>query len=176
MKRQRKISLCGVSAALSVVFMLLGYFPYFTYAAPAVAGLCMMIPVMEIGLSWAWGTYFVSSFLTLLFCEREAGILFVLFLGYYPILKALIERIRLVSLEWLFKVLSFAVGLSLCAVAWKLFLSVSLSDFGVVGTTGFVLLVVFLLIVFVIYDVGLSRLSAVYHLRLHPIFKKMFRS
>ena len=150
MKQQRKISLCGVSSALAVVFMLLGYFPYFTYAAPAMAGLCMMIPVMEIGLSWAWGTYFVSSVLTLLFCEREAAILFVLFLGYYPILKALIERTRSLVLEWVFKVLSFGAGLSLCAVAWHLFLSVRLSDFGVAGPIGIAALGVLALIVFVV--------------------------
>ena len=57
MKKNTKIALCGITASLSVVLMLFSYFPYLTYAIPALTGLIIMIPVVETGKKWAFGAY-----------------------------------------------------------------------------------------------------------------------
>ena len=93
MKSTKKITLCGLVAALSVVIMLTSYFPYLTYAIPALAGLFMMIPLIECGLKWSISTYVASSFIIFITGETESKILYVMFLGYYPILKSIIEKI-----------------------------------------------------------------------------------
>ena len=47
--------------------MLLSYFPYLTYAVPAVAGLFIMAAVIEAGYKWALGAYAAASVLVFLF-------------------------------------------------------------------------------------------------------------
>ena len=81
-------------AALAVVLMLAAYFPYLTYAIPAFAGLCIMVVLLETGAKWAISAYITSAVLTLLFCEPEAMLMYVFLFGYYPILKAFIEKIN----------------------------------------------------------------------------------
>ena len=96
-------------SALAVVFMLLSYFPYLTYAIPAIAGLCIMAVVIEINLKWAFLSYLTSAVLVLLSAEPESRLIYVFFLGYYPILKAIIEKIKLPIVEWILKIISFNV-------------------------------------------------------------------
>ena len=92
MKQTVKITFCGIIAALSAVFMLLSYFPYLTYAVPAVAGLLIMITVIEAGHKWGIGAYIAASALVFLFAEPEGKLLYICFFGYYPILKAVFDR------------------------------------------------------------------------------------
>ena len=91
MKNNVKIAFCGVMSALAAVLLLLSYFPYFTYAVPAIAGLVGLIVLIEINTKWSIITYVVTAVLALLFAEPEAMLMYVLFLGYYPILKSVIE-------------------------------------------------------------------------------------
>ena len=83
MSNTKKITFCGIMAAISVVIMLTSYFPYLTYAIPAIASIFVLIPTLEIGLKWGTLTYFVSAVIVLLVGEMEAKLLFTVFLGYY---------------------------------------------------------------------------------------------
>ena len=67
MKNTKKITLCGIFVALSVAIMLVSYFPYLTYSVPAVAGLCIMVIVIEYNWKWAFLGYLASAFLVFLF-------------------------------------------------------------------------------------------------------------
>ena len=107
MKQTVKITFCGIIAALSAVFMLLSYFPYLTYAVPAVAGLLIMITVIEAGYKWALGAYIAASVLVFLFAEPEGKLLYICFFGYYPILKAVFDRRKSRALEWILKLAVF---------------------------------------------------------------------
>ena len=81
--------------------MLLSYFPYLTYAIPAVAGLFIMAVVIELDVKWAFLSYTSSAVLVFLFAEMESKLMYVFFLGYYPIVKALLERMRKPLIEWI---------------------------------------------------------------------------
>ena len=61
MKKTAKITLCAMMVALVSVFMLTSYFPYLTYSIPAVAGIFIMIAVIETDKKWAFLSYFASS-------------------------------------------------------------------------------------------------------------------
>ena len=66
-----------------------------TFALPALAGLLMIMIVIEMGARWAWPTFAVVAILSVFFVpDKQAALLYVIFFGYYPILKALIERLK----------------------------------------------------------------------------------
>ena len=85
MKKSKRIALCGMLSALSLVIMLVAYFPYLTYTLPALAGIMFAIVMVEIGPKWAWGSFVTTAILSLLLCEKEAAVIFVAFFGsaYY---------------------------------------------------------------------------------------------
>ena len=175
MKSTKKITLCGLVAAISVVIMLTSYFPYLTYAIPALAGLFMMIPLIECGVSWAIGTYAASAVIIFITGEMESKILYVMFLGYYPILKSIIERINKQFIEWVLKLLCFNVAtIAFYYVSSKLF-AVSFDDFGEWGKYGALIFLALCNVVFVLYDIGISRMAAYYMFALHEKVKKIIK-
>ena len=175
MKNTAKLTLSAICAALATVIMLTGYFPYLTYAIPAVAGLAVMVVCIEIGIKYAVGTYIASAFLVLLTAEPETKILYVLLFGFYPIVKALVEKIGKPPIEWLIK---FAV-FNICIMTYyKLsvsILGISFDDFGAVGEWGTYVFWAAANVVFVLYDIAVSRIAMFYISRLHPKISKIFK-
>ncbi len=94
MKNTVKITCCGVISALAVVVMLATNIPIALYTVPCIAGLFFIIPTIEFGTKWGFLCYFITSVLSVVLpTEREALVVFIGLLGYYPILKMVIERI-----------------------------------------------------------------------------------
>ena len=90
-KKTAFIALCGVVSALICSVMAAAYFPFLTYAVPAVAGALIIIPLVEAGRGYALGTYIVTSLLVMLFAENEAKLMYICLFGYYPVLKMYCE-------------------------------------------------------------------------------------
>lgn len=168
MKQTSKITLCAICSALSATVMVLGYFPYFTYAVPALAGLFTIIPLVEIGISYAFATYIVSSVLVLLIAEPETKVLFVVFLGFYPILKSLIEKIGNSVLEWIIKMLSFNIAVTAVYFILKLLTDIDVDDFGLLGKWGAIVFVILCNIAFVLYDIAIKRVCMLYIYKVKP--------
>lgn len=97
-------------SALSLIFMLTAYFPYFTYCSPLAAGAIFAVLVIEFGKKWAFAAYFAVSVLSLILCEKEASLLFIGFFGYYPILKAVYEKNKSRIIRTILKFLTFNAG------------------------------------------------------------------
>lgn len=99
------IALGGVLAALAVVIMCLGgLIPVATYVCPVLCMvvLCFVLHLCGRRIAWAW--YGAVAVLCLLLGpDKEAAVLF-LFLGYYPILKPRLDRMKL---RWLWKLALF---------------------------------------------------------------------
>ena len=99
------IALGGVLAALAVVMMCLGgLIPVATYACPVLCMvvLCLVVHLCGRRIAWAW--YGAVAVLGLLLGpDKEAAVLFA-FLGYYPILKPRLDRMKL---RWLWKLALF---------------------------------------------------------------------
>ena len=101
--------------------------------------------------------------------------MFIAFFGYYPIVKALLERLHNRVLEWLLKYLIFNV-----AVVGAYFLSMRFFglDKDSVVIFGMNLPLVFLLlgnVVFLIYDLALRNLIQGYIQVLRPKLNRMFK-
>lgn len=170
LNRSASVAFCGVAAALSVVCMFLtGLLPISTYALTALASLPCMVIVIELGTKWAWPVYVVVAVLSMLFAaDKEAVILYILFLGYYPILKAHLERLpKIVS--WVLKLLVFNLAVVVGYYIAILFLGIPRESFFAFGSTTPFLLLAAGNAVFVVYDTALSGLVMEYYKRFHRL-------
>ena len=175
MKNNAKLTLCAVMAALAVVITLMAYFPYLTYALPAIAGLCVMVVLIEINMKWAILTYASSALILFFTGEVEAKLLYISFLGYYPILKAIIEKLKNPVLEWLIKAICFNAVIILVYTVFSNVLGMNSDDLGVLGKYGNFILLVAANFVFVLYDICVSRMATFYLIKLHPKIQRIFK-
>lgn len=169
-----RVAVCGVLTALCTVLMFLtSFIPVGTYALPAIAGVLLIIIVIEIGLKWAWAVYFVSAVLAVLVAgDKEAALLFVLFFGYYPVLKAVLEKMKNHVVSYIVKFAVFNAAMIVGFFAAIYLLGIPQDSFTLFGVN---LPLVFLLVgnvVFFIYDKALSLLVIAYFTRLHRVFAK----
>lgn len=175
MKKNNKITLSAMMAALAVAFMLLSYFPYLTYAIPAIAGLFIMVIVIEINCKWAFAAFIASSILVLLSAEPESKLMYVLLLGYYPIIKAFTERINKPVIEWFIKIIVFNISVLAAYLIFAKLFGITLDDLMFVGKYGPLILLILGNIVFVFYDIAVSRMACMYINVLHPKIKKLLK-
>ena len=95
MKKSTQVAIGGLASALCLLMMFLtGLIPFSTYCFPAFAGIVLIAVAEENGTRTAVMVYVATSFLALLIVpDREAVMLFIMLLGYYPILKPHIDRL-----------------------------------------------------------------------------------
>lgn len=162
-------------AALATAFMLLSYFPYLTYAIPAVAGLFIMVIVIEIDYKWAFLSYLASALLVFLFAEPESKLMYICLFGYYPIVKGLIEKIRKPVTEWILKLICFFLAVILAYFVFAGLFGINLDDINDFGKYAVLILLLFGTVAFVLYDIAISKMSFVYFNRLHGRIKRIFK-
>ncbi len=175
MKRSGKMALGGLSAALAVVCMLLTAMPVTTYALPLLAGVLLLPFTMEAGKAAGWSAYAAVSVLVLILTPTwEPKILFVLFFGYYPILKLTLDMLPRLW-QWLLKFGVFNVSMLIgYALLFTLF-ALPADTFTLFGVN---LPAVFLLLgngVLLLYDFALVRFLRMYQFRWHALLTKIFR-
>ena len=180
MKRTARVAWSGLMGALSVACLLLTVFPFATYALPALASVFLMPVVIECGPRWASAVYTAEALLALLITpDIEAKLLFVAFFGYYPIIKSLTERMKIRSLEWVCKLLVFNGAVIVAyAILSAVGFSLEVFRFGGIRLPLWGFLLLFLLagnVIFVLYDVALTRLLPLYFSRFQPLFRRLFR-
>ena len=108
-----RVALGGiVSAVCLAVMFLAGVMPALYIAAPMAAGMLMVILAEEVSRAWGWLTYLAVSLLSLIVIpDKEAALMFILFFGYYPLLRGHLGRIPLRGLRLLAKLLLYHVFL-----------------------------------------------------------------
>lgn len=175
MKKTGKITLCAMMAALASVFMLTSYFLYLTYAIPAIAGLFIMVTVIEIDAKWATLAYVASAVIVALIAEPEAKMLYVLFFGYYPIVKAVFESLKNRVLEYVLKFTVFNVAVLFAYGVIASLIGVDISDMGDFGKYSAVVLLGLANVVFIVYDMAVTKMAQFYMIRLHSSVSKIFK-
>ncbi|MCQ2417284.1 MAG: hypothetical protein MJ071_05690 [Oscillospiraceae bacterium] len=114
-KLSSRVALGGIVAGLCIVTMILsGVIPALYILAPMVAGFLMIILAEEVSTGWAWLTYTAVSLLALFVTfDKEAALMFILFFGYYPILRRKFEGITSNVLRWIVKYILYNVFLAI---------------------------------------------------------------
>ena len=174
MKTSVKVTMGGVVAALCLVLMLLtSVIPFGTYAFPALAGMLLVLLVFNLGFPHAAAVYVITAVLSfLLVADKEAALLFAVFLGYYPIVKGLIEKIKSKAAQYIIKLLLFNAAMIGAFFIGTSLLSIPKESFNIFGVY---LPWVFLVIgnaVFVIYDLCITRLVTIYLIKWHNRLNK----
>ncbi|MCQ2484620.1 MAG: hypothetical protein MJ168_04720 [Clostridia bacterium] len=109
MKVSVKTALGAMCIALSTAIMLASsIIPFMIYAIPGVASLLILFMMAECNPKWALGVYFCTSAVTaMLVPEKEAVAMYIAVLGYYPLLKTLLDKIKIKPLRIAVKSLFF---------------------------------------------------------------------
>ena len=89
------VALGGVMAALAMVIMSMGtLIPVATYVCPMLCAVLLQMVLKTCGQRIAWAWYGAVAILSLLLApDKEAAAVFA-FLGYYPIVKPKLDRLK----------------------------------------------------------------------------------
>lgn len=172
------MALGGISAALSLALMLVTLLiPSLTYTMPAFAGAVLIVMVDEVDNKWAWVTYVSVGLLSLLLLtDKEAAVMYIVFFGYYPILKPLIERkIRLRPAAILLKFAVFnAAVIGTYWILIKLF-GMEIDEIKEYGEWIIWALIAAGNVIFILYDLLLKRVNDIYVHKWQKRFEKMLK-
>ena len=163
MKLTKKISFAAILSALSFLILLVGcVIDTVTLTAAAIASLCIVVAVIELGYTYSLLVYFSVSILAfLLLPVKDPLLYFAGFFGYYPIVKNLAEKANKV-LSYVIKGVAFSVAfVAIYFVGIKFFAP----EVTIKPTIVFVAYLV-LLIVFYLFDYALNKLTVSYINRL----------
>ncbi|MBQ8210346.1 MAG: hypothetical protein IJZ35_07185 [Clostridia bacterium] len=177
MKNSAKTALGGMISALSLTIMLLtAVIPYLTYALPAIAGAMLVLMVIEINKKWAFCAYAAISILSFLILpDKEAAMMYVAFFGYYPVLKPFLEsKIFNNKLCWFVKAVIFniAVVIAYLVIVNVFGIPIEEMEKGVFAVIGLLALGN---VMFVLYDICITRLVTLYLNKWQKRFRKLFK-
>lgn len=152
-----RTALGGVMAAASLAFLWLASItPSGRMGVAAVAGLFPMAAVLVSGRSAGYLCWAASGILGLIILpDKGVSLIYLAFLGLYPVVKEKIEGLRKLPLEWVLKLAYFNIALT---VFWTLFRSMFMPNPPAWLANNIVLLYLLGNAVFVCYDFGLSML------------------
>lgn len=110
-KSTKTMALSGLLAALALVVQCLGgLIPFATYVCPLLCCVLQDVVLFYCGRRMAWTWYGAVAVLSLLLGPDKEAVLVFLFLGYYPMVKPVLEKSRL-ALLW--KLLLFHTAIAL---------------------------------------------------------------
>lgn len=178
-----KTAMGAMISALSVVILIPSALEVFVYTLPAMAAMLTMFAVVELDKKWAMGIYAATSLIGLLLvANKEAVVYYVAFFGYYPVVKAIFESRLPRVLEYILKILVFNVSIILAGVVLVNVFGMPYDVLlGIDGESAFftkyALPIMLTLgnIVFILFDVALTRLVTAYILVWQKKFHKLFR-
>ena len=167
-KRASRVALGGLLTGLGVVSMYLGSFiEVLDLTVAVIASLFCIVAVIEMNKKWALAIYAATAILSVLLIPNKfPAAVYLLFAGYYPILKEILEgRIRL-------RAPAYAIKLAIFNIAFAAIAAVSVFILRLPVEKGVMLIALAVLgnLTFVVYDFALTRLITTYIVRLRPRF------
>ena len=174
-RRSSQVALGGIFSALCLICMMVTIIPFGTYALPVLAGALLFPVVIEVGPRTAVLVYTSVSLLSaFLVPDKEAVMLFIVFFGYYPILKEKLEKIRSLWVERAVKFLVFnaSVSAGYYVALYVMGIAQMLEDFGEAGSIFMAIMLLMGNSLFLLYDIALTRYISLY---LYRFRKKLIR-
>ena len=158
-------------SALGVVLLYMGsIIEVLDISMAVLASLACIIAVIEYGKSAPWAIYAVTSVLSLILLPNKTpAVFYAIFFGFYPILKEKFEK-RSKAVCWVLKEIVFNICLLLMAAA-AYFLT-TMGENTLLQMPTFIAIVIILAeLVFVLYDIAMTRLISFYIISLRHRFK-----
>ncbi len=164
MRKTLKITVTAMSAAITLVLLYLAsVMPSGRLAMTVCASLPAVAAVVESGIGGGLAVFAGSALLALILSpDKTAVLMFVLFFGWYPVIKSLIERLRRPVFEWIVKFLVFnaAVTVMWCLFRAALFEGQVWYKYGALAIYGAGN------VIFAVYDMCISRIAGFYVTRI----------
>lgn len=175
MKNSKVIAYSGVATALSVVMLFLGsIFWVLGYTMPLVASLVMIILLDSISQKSALLTFISTSIISfILLNDKECVLLYILFFGYYPLIRDKINDIKPKFLSYLLKFITFNAAMVLTQVLCVYVFGIPFDD--MLGKWGIVLFVLCLNLVFFVFDKLYTLLLRLYKIKLKKKIEKYIK-
>lgn len=177
MSTTKKIALGGIITAFSsVIITISNIIPMGLYSFPALAGIIIYIFSCLAGKSYALSAYTASSIISLLICtDKEAAVCFLLFLGYYPLLKAYIEKIKVKFISYLIKFVIFNAAVFFVYIVTVYVFFVPIEKFEILGINVPLFFIIILNFTFILYDYALSLFKKSYEKDIIKNITKIFK-
>lgn len=178
MNKSVKVAFGGIITALSVLIMFFsGVIPGMEYALPIVSGVFILPVYFEIGRKWAFPVFVAVSLLSFLIIpNKEPAVNYIMFFGYYPLVKEFLDKVKPKILSMLLKLVFYNVMIILAVIIVSKVFGIpfidDMSEFGKLTVPIFLVLSNF---VFIVYDLCLVRVANIYYNLLHPKVKKYIR-
>ena len=166
--KTKRIAISAMLSALGVVFLYLGsLIDVLDISMAVIASVCCIFAVIEFGGAFPWLIYAVTGVLSLLLLPRkEAAVMYLLFFGFYPILKEKLEKKKKLT-SWMLKELIFNVALAVMLLLSKLLLTADTAE----PWFMYLLFVAIAEITFPIYDLALTRIISLYIYKIRSKFR-----
>lgn len=173
------VSLCGVMSGLALALMfIMGMVPSFEYISPAIGGILILVIRKNLGVKYGLVSYFAVGLLGLLVVPNyEATMMFLFLLGYYPIIREYLQRIKPKVLQWVVKLIVYAIPtVSAYMVLVYLFgMEYLLDSSNNFGKYGSLILLGLGVLVFVLYDIFLGLFNPIYDQVIKPKIQKRMK-
>lgn len=157
--RTKYLTVSAMLTALGVILLGLGsLINTLDLTVAALASILCVWAVIEMGKTYAWMIWLVTSFLAILLLPRKTPGCFYLFIGLYPILKERLERLPR-AVEWVLKIVIFHAMIALCWLVLRIFVPEEAAlEFGWLLLATYALA----LVAFLLYDYALTKLISFY--------------
>ena len=161
-KGTRALTVAAILCALGVTLLAIGsLFQFLDISMAALASFLVIFAVIEMGGKYPFLIFVVTALLSILLVPyKTAPLLYLCFAGYYPMLKAVLEGRLPRVWAWVLKVVVFNAALAL-----TLFLSLKLFAAFDLPELWYYLAFPVCSVVFVVYDVALTRVISAYLFR-----------
>ena len=161
-----KVALGGICSAVCLLAMFCtSFLPMLDYTIPTFAGFMMVVMTVEVDKYWAAATYIATSLLCIFVTPNyEATLLFIFFMGYYPILKYTLDQKKNKVFVWTVKLLVFNAAAVVFFMVFQYILTDGkmLEGMEMFGKYAAFVMLAAANIVFLIYDFALTQLTGIY--------------
>ena len=174
--RTKRVAVSGMMVALGVIILYVGSLvEVLDISMAAIASRICIIVVIEYGKLYAWMVFAATALAAMLLLpEKFTPSLYALLIGYYPMIKELIERIGkksgkralFGSVRWIVKLLFFNAALLAVALVAIYILILPESEEWMQIT-----MILLANAAFVLYDVALTRMISMYFFRIRRRFR-----
>ncbi|MBE7022386.1 MAG: hypothetical protein E7414_04140 [Ruminococcaceae bacterium] len=161
----KRVTFSATSLALTIICIYAAsILPTGRVAALALSSVFATICVYQYGVRYGATVYVGASILSLLFIpNRMFTLIYILFVGYYPIVKLFIEKLDRLWVEWVLKVVFFNLVLVILYILFKLFFVPTFNSAIIALALQYMSVIILALeIIFVIYDWMLSYMISYY--------------
>lgn len=164
----RKIALNGILGALALVCLFLAtVMPTNRIALYALSSFFISVAIVESGVKAGWLFYASTTLLALIIIPDKLGLVpYVIFFGFYGIVKYYIEKLDRIIPEYILKFIYFNICLG---IAWFLIRQIFIAEITV--KLPWYLIIIALEVIFLIYDFVYTLFIAYYRDKL----KRMLR-